>query len=190
MGGSPAPANGELLRWDSASVPNGRYDLRLRVVHQDGNYDEAVVSNVTVANAASRATNTPVAPVTSTPAARATNTPAPTVAAPQPTGSSPRINQPQAQARLSGVVTISGAAHHAQFVRYELWVAKTTFPGAQDWQLMLTGSQPVNSGVLGAWNTGAFADGLYDLRLRVVKEDGNYDEVIVKRLTIQNRPAS
>lgn len=188
MGGSPAPAEGELLRWDSASVPNGRYDLRLRVVHQDGNYDEAIVSSLNVANAAPRLTSTPTGPATRVPPA-VTPTPPP-ANPPKPSGVSPAISQPQAQARLSGVVAIRGAAHHPQFLRYELWIAKTTFPGAQDWQLMTTGSQPVYNGALGAWNTAAFADGSYDLRLRVVRDDSNYDEVIVRRLNVQNRPAS
>jgi hypothetical protein len=44
--------NGQLGVWDSAAVPDGLYTLRLRVVDPTGNYCEAQVTNVHVANAA------------------------------------------------------------------------------------------------------------------------------------------
>lgn len=57
--------NGQLGVWDSASVADGAYTLRLRVVDPTGNYCEALVTNVLVQN---------TAPPTATPEVLATPT--------------------------------------------------------------------------------------------------------------------
>ena len=57
--------NGLLGTWDTRSVPDGRYALRLRVVRLDGNYDEYFVRNLQVSNTKPTATPTPA--VTPTP---------------------------------------------------------------------------------------------------------------------------
>lgn len=44
--------NGLLGTWDTTSLPDGTYSLRLRVVRRDGNYDEAYQRNIVVANQA------------------------------------------------------------------------------------------------------------------------------------------
>lgn len=44
--------NGQLGVWDSASVPDGAYSLRLRVVDPTGNYCETLVTNILVQNSA------------------------------------------------------------------------------------------------------------------------------------------
>ena len=93
---------------------------------------------------------------------------------------------PKEAQKVNGTVSVRGSASHPQFVRYELWVAKTTFPTAQEWMLISTSNQPVLDGLLGAWNTWSVEDGLWDLRLRIVKDDSNYDETIVKRLQVKN----
>lgn len=51
---------GLLGSWDTASLPDGSYSLRLRVVRLDGNYDEAIQRNIVVANAAPPPTPTPL----------------------------------------------------------------------------------------------------------------------------------
>jgi hypothetical protein len=63
--------NGVLGAWDSRSVPDGRYSLRLRVVRRDGNYDEFFSRHLLVSNTRPTATYTPE--VTETP----TRTPTP-----------------------------------------------------------------------------------------------------------------
>ncbi|MEA3338262.1 MAG: polysaccharide deacetylase family protein [Chloroflexota bacterium] len=40
LGETPLPAGGLLTRLDTARFPDGNYSLRLRIVSQDGNYDE------------------------------------------------------------------------------------------------------------------------------------------------------
>lgn len=43
--------DGVLETWDTTSVPDGSYSLRLRVVRKDGHYDEYYVRKISVANA-------------------------------------------------------------------------------------------------------------------------------------------
>lgn len=42
--------NGFLGTWNTGSLPDGNYSLRLRVVRRDGNYDEGYSRNIVVAN--------------------------------------------------------------------------------------------------------------------------------------------
>lgn len=73
--------NDVLTIWDTSTVPDGTYSLRLRVVYQDGNYEEAFSRQIVVANAEPTETPTPTITPTSTPTPIAT----PTVAIVQPT---------------------------------------------------------------------------------------------------------
>jgi len=70
--------NGVLAVWDTRSVPDGPYTIRLRVVRRDGNYDEFYVQKVVVANAAPPPTPTPE----TTPTPTVTPTPKPPTATP------------------------------------------------------------------------------------------------------------
>ncbi|MGB8646877.1 MAG: hypothetical protein WCF84_16675 [Anaerolineae bacterium] len=71
---------GQLAVWDSASVPDGSYSLRLRVVDTTGNYCEALVTGLVVQNSA------PVQPtdIPATPAPTETEGPVPTSVVPTP----------------------------------------------------------------------------------------------------------
>ena len=70
--------NGVLGVWDTRTVADGPYSIRLRVVRRDGNYDEYFVRNVTVNNAAPLPTPTPEV----TPTPTSTPTPKPPTATP------------------------------------------------------------------------------------------------------------
>ncbi len=70
--------NGVLARWDTRTVGDGPYTLRLRVVRRDGNYDEYFVMRLQVANAEPLPTPTPIA----TPTPTITPTPRPPTATP------------------------------------------------------------------------------------------------------------
>ena len=70
--------NGVLGVWDTRTVADGPYTIRLRVVRRDGNYDEYYVQKVVVANTAPVATPTPE----TTPTPTATPTPKPPTATP------------------------------------------------------------------------------------------------------------
>jgi len=103
------------------------------------------------------------------------------------------ITQPTSGESISGVVEVHGTAVHPNYLRYELAFLQQDVPGAE-WIVFAEGSEPVSDGVLAIWDTtvgrtaGApvFPDGRYQLRLRVVKTDFNYDEYFVTDLVIQN----
>ncbi len=103
------------------------------------------------------------------------------------------IAQPAPGDTISGIVEVLGTAVHPDYLRYELAFLQQDVPGAE-WIVFAEGSQPVSNGVLAVWDTTVgraigspvFPDGRYQLRLRVVKTDFNYDEYFVTDLTIQN----
>lgn len=103
------------------------------------------------------------------------------------------LSQPANGDTISGVIEVVGTAVHPDYLRYELAFLRQDVPGAE-WIVFAEGSQPVTNGVLAVWNTTVgrdigspiFPDGRYQLRLRVVKTDFNYDEYFVTDLTIQN----
>lgn len=59
--------NGGLVTWDTTSVPDGSYTLRLRTVRLDGNYTEFFVQQVVVANTQTLPTDTPTPSLLETP---------------------------------------------------------------------------------------------------------------------------
>lgn len=103
------------------------------------------------------------------------------------------ITQPADGDTISGVVEVVGTAVHPEYLRYELAFRQLDVAGT-DWIVFAEGSQQVSESVLAVWNTTVgreigspiFPDGRYQLRLRVVKTDFNYDEYFVTDLTIQN----
>ncbi|MDW8318493.1 MAG: hypothetical protein RMN53_11720 [Anaerolineae bacterium] len=95
------------------------------------------------------------------------------------------ITSPAPQARVRGVVSISGSAMHPEFERYELYY--TIEPG-ENWVFIGEAKyQQVESGPLGTWDTTSLPDGTYSLRLRVVRRDGNYDEAYARNIVVANQ---
>lgn len=98
------------------------------------------------------------------------------------------ISEPESGELIGGVVTIRGTATHQSFLRYEV-----AFSRGGDWLVFAEGDQPVVDGTLAIWDTtvgqpgnAVFPDGLYQLRLRVVRQDYNYDEYFVQDLMVSN----
>ena len=85
--------DGRLETWDTAAVSDGSYSLLLTVVDATGNYQQATVSDVVVANAQPAATATPAA--SPTPTGSPTPTPTPPVAVIAPTATSVVVDQPE-----------------------------------------------------------------------------------------------
>ena len=103
------------------------------------------------------------------------------------------ITEPAAGSEIAGTVVVIGTANHPEYLRYELAFRYITNPAA-DWIVFAEGSEPVTNSTLAIWNTSigrdigapVFPDGRYQLRLRVVKTDYNYDEYFVSDLVIAN----
>lgn len=96
------------------------------------------------------------------------------------------ITSPQPFSEVRGRVTIEGTAVHPNFLRYELYYSPEP---ARDDTWVFIGEAHFNqvaNGFLGTWETQALPDGLYSLRLRVVRQDYNYDEYVVRGLQVVN----
>lgn len=98
-----------------------------------------------------------------------------------------QITSPRDRAAVRGLVPIEGSATHPQFQKYEIHYGPEPNPGDQ-WT-PVQGSPftvPVVQGRLGLWDTTIIPDGLYSLRLRVVRLDGNYEEYFVRSIQVSN----
>jgi hypothetical protein len=99
----------------------------------------------------------------------------------------PVIAQPEQDAVVRGVVQIVGSAVHPQFQRYELYYAPSPVPSDQAWIFIGDAhfqQQPL--GLLGTWDSRSVPDGTYALRVRVVKQDGNYNDGDPRRVLVAN----
>jgi hypothetical protein len=103
------------------------------------------------------------------------------------------VSEPANGDIIGGIVIVSGTAAHPEFLRYELAFFQDFNPGA-GWIVFAEGDQPVINNTLAVWDTTVgrnvnapvFPDGRYQLRLRVVRADFNYDEYFTRELTISN----
>jgi hypothetical protein len=98
-----------------------------------------------------------------------------------------QITSPRDRAAVRGLVPVEGSATHAQFQKYELHYGPEPNPGDQ-WT-PVGGSPftvPVVQGRLALWDTTVIPDGVYSLRLRIVRVDGNYDEYFVRGIQVLN----
>ena len=104
--------------------------------------------------------------------------------APLPQAARAEITSPEPLTAIRGEVPISGTALHPQFQRYELYFKLE--PG-ENWIFIGEAHfESVDRGLLGIWFTSSLPDGTYSLRLRVVRLDGNYEEVIVRQVLVAN----
>jgi len=97
------------------------------------------------------------------------------------TGSS--ISSPGTGSSVQGSVAVRGTATSDQFARYELYFKQE--PSGDESYIWFAGNtSQVFDGELGVWHTGDLAAGVYTLRLRVVRPDGNYGEVFARDLRV------
>jgi parallel beta-helix repeat protein len=69
---------------------------------------------------------------------------------------------------IGSPVIVEGTAGGSGFLNYVVQAAPGVFPSSTSWvNVSPTVSSPVNSGVLGTWNTAGFNNGLYTMRLLV-----------------------
>lgn len=96
------------------------------------------------------------------------------------------ITSPASNAVVRGVVQIVGSSDHPAFQFYVIEFAPEPITGNQ-WQIIgTTHNTPVINGVLENWDTTQFPDGSYTIRLRTVRQDGNYDEAFAQQVVIAN----
>jgi hypothetical protein len=109
-------------------------------------------------------------------------------AAPFGQGPKPVITQPEPDAAVRGTVQIVGSATHPQFQRYELYYAPSPVPGDNAWIFIGDAHfQQQPAGLLGTWATGSLPDGAYALKVRVVRQDGNYTDSDPRRVIVANK---
>lgn len=193
MTGDAFISEGELYRFDTTRLPDGFYDLRLRSVRDDGNYEEDIVRDLEIRNA-NPPTPTPQLDAAGTPLPTNTPTPVPATATPTaefisfiPNGQG--IFSPLNGGVIRGKTPIIGTANgfpRNPFVRFELLITQS---GYADWQHLRISEEQYWQNTLYLLDTTQYADGLYDLRLRIVYRDANYDEYEVRNVTIANYTA-
>jgi hypothetical protein len=140
--------------WDTTTVPDGLYDIRLRIVFKDSNYYEFFLRNLSVANHAR-----------------------PVLAFTPPAGfSSPRSGE-----TIAGVVEFKGTVPPQDLLRWELYWAPGE---SEQWQFLVTSERPVDDGMLARLDLSQLPSGLYDFRLRVVRSDTNYTDYEIRGLRL------
>lgn len=97
-----------------------------------------------------------------------------------------RITAPASGETLSGLVNIMGTSAVDGFASSELSFAYASDP-TSTWFLIYQTDQPVSGGLLAAWDTTLVTDGDYNLRLRVMLQDGSLLETIITGLRIRNQ---
>ncbi len=93
------------------------------------------------------------------------------------------ITSPATGSAISGDVAIFGTAVIDPFQKYELHYKPE--PTGDDAFIYFDGNTTqVTNGQLGTWRAAALPPGIYSIRLRVVKADGNYAEFFARDLTV------
>jgi hypothetical protein len=191
---SPNVVRGALLHnLDTTQYADGFYDLRLRTIRDDGNYLEWFVRGLRIRNAnpptitpAYNALGTPLPTPTRTPAT-ITPTPRPRIIQNIPGGQG--IFAPEVGQTVSGYVNIVGTVNgtpQQKFAHYELAISPA---GLNAWTPLYSSAEQIWQNVIYVLDTRPFPDGDYDVRLRIVYEDGNYDEYYLRYLRIHNAGA-
>lgn len=175
---------------DTTRFPDGKYDLRLRVIRDDGNYSEAYLRRFEIRNA-----NPPTATLernelgtpfpTPTPTVtRATATPTPEFISNIPDGQG--IFYPYNNGVIRGMVKVIGTVNARPGTIYDRYELAISPAGFGQWTLLVSSSDQLWQDTIYKLDTQRFPDGLYDLRLRVVYADSNYDEYQVRDVYIAN----
>jgi hypothetical protein len=95
------------------------------------------------------------------------------------------ISAPQAGDTLRGQVEILGRMDAPNFSTAELAFSYAS-DSADAWFTIQVFSQPTADPVLAVWDTASLTDGDYNLRLRVLFQDGSFQDVLVSDLKIRN----
>ena len=88
------------------------------------------------------------------------------------------ILSPADGAVVQGQVSITGSTNLPSFQSSELSFSYVSDP-TQTWFLIQTASLPVSADNLAVWDTALITDGDYVLRLRVIRQDGSFQDAMV-----------
>lgn len=143
-----------LYTFDTRRVPDGYYDIRLRIVYRDANYDDYILRYLNIHNSG----------------------------APDPYASYTNgIYRPRSNKPVSGVVTFAGTALDPSFLRWELAWSPA---GMEQWNFLTSGETQVVKDVFARLDLSRLTGTQIDVRLRVVRQDYNYSEHYVRNLNV------
>ncbi len=148
---------------DSTRFPDGYYDLLLRNVYADSNYDEFVLRYIRIVNTA--------APVKGKPAIT--------------TVQQPGILSPASNEIVQGVIEVRGVAVDPRFLRWELYWSPA---GLEQWSFVAGNDKPVAGGTMTKLDVSNLGGTAIDLRMRLVRTDYNYAEYFARHITILSPP--
>ncbi len=95
-----------------------------------------------------------------------------------------QITAPALFSYVGGQITVAGTAAGGDFLGYRVEVGQGINPAV--WQLVASGSQPIENNILARWDTNG-SDGLYAIRLQVLRSN-QYFDVAVIQVTVDNTP--
>jgi hypothetical protein len=96
-----------------------------------------------------------------------------------------QITSPEMNSEVRGLVAIMGSASVPGFQFYK--VEYGIGPSPSQWAIVgVMHDRIVVNGQLEVWDTARIPDGVYSLRLQAVKQDGNFDEFIVRQVVVAN----
>lgn len=183
--------NGTLHTLDTTQYPDGEYDVRVRAVDVDGNYTEVFIQDLEIRNA-NPPTPTPIFNELGTQIPNpdypvipsATPTPTPEYISNIPGGQG--IFSPTDGGVIRGLASIQGTVNgfpSNPFDHYELYLS---LAGFEAWEQLTYSEQQIWQNTIYTLDTTTLEDGEYDLRLRIVYEDSNYDEFEVHDVFVAN----
>ncbi|MBK8051234.1 MAG: hypothetical protein IPK16_31530 [Anaerolineales bacterium] len=132
------------------------------------------------------------APTSPPPTPEPTWTPVPTAPpglpgiTPSPTPDMRAINQifsPKPGDAVAGFAAIVGSALIDNFAEYQVHISPA---GMENWAWLQTSRKVVRANLIHALNTFLLQDGFYDLRVRAIRDDGNYSEAFLRDIEVRN----
>lgn len=96
------------------------------------------------------------------------------------------ITSPVANARLRGTIEIRGSAYLGGIFQFYKVEYQPLGAPPDEWIVITLATRQVRDGLLGTWDTTTVPDGTYNLKLTVVKLDGNYEQTPLRQVVVVN----
>ncbi len=95
------------------------------------------------------------------------------------------INYPQQGDTVQGVVEISGTVVSDSFSYAEIYYAYS-IASTENWFLIGRIEEGIENGVLARWDTTTITDGEYQVKLKLIKSDQSFEEIIIAPVYVRN----